>query len=283
MPKFTVVKRLFALACMITATADLPAQIASRKLEASESYNLKKPIIFSDDFSGDLRKWELSIDALYQPEQRPLSTPLVKIVPTSMPGVNAVRFEVPGLPGTFRSEIALPSDYGLQERWYSERIKIMKSPAPSPGYLVLQWHAVMGEAAKTSRGFPPLEISVNGDRWMVNRAYGSPVTGQTKRDRKQIPGTVEAGKWTDWVIHAKWSKSDDGEIQIWKDGTLVWDVKGQNCYSDLAVERTPYLKTGIYRPTRKGSETSEDPTVVEVSDVKIGGPDATYEMVAPKH
>jgi len=178
---------------------------------------------------------------------------------------------VPGLPGTFRSEIALPSDDGLQERWYGERIKIAKVPAPSPGYLVLQWHAVMGDAAKTSRGFPPLEISVNGNKWMIRRAFGSPITGETKRE------------WTDWVVHAKWSKGDDGEIQIWQNGTLVWDVKGPNCYSGLAVERTPYMKTGIYRPTRKESKTSEDPTVVYVTDVKIGGPDATYQMVAPSH
>jgi len=236
------------------------------------------------DFRGDLHKWELSIDALYLPEQRPLSTPLVKIVPADdTPGETAVRFEVPGLPGTFRSEIALPSDDGLQERWYGERIKIAKVPAPSPGYLVLQWHAVMGDAAKTSRGFPPLEISVNGNKWMIRRAFGSPITGETKRDTKLLPGVVQEGKWTDWVVHAKWSKGDDGEIQIWQNGTLVWDVKGPNCYSGLAVERTPYMKTGIYRPTRKESKTSEDPTVVYVTDVKIGGPDATYQMVAPSH
>jgi hypothetical protein len=260
------------------------AQFASRKLEAADSYNLKQPVIFSDDFTHDLHKWEISIDALYLPEQRPLSSPLVKIVPADdTPAKAAVRFEVPGLPGTFRSEIALPSDYGFKERWYGERIKIAKVPAPNPGYLVLQWHAVMGDAAKTSRGFPDLELSISGDQWTIRRAFGSPLTGQTKRDVKVIPGRVEAGVWTDWVVHAKWSKGDDGEIQVWQNGTLVWDVKGPNCYSDLAVERTPYLKTGIYRPTRKDSKTPEDPTVVYVADVKIGGPDATYKMVAPSH
>jgi hypothetical protein len=272
-----------ALALIALCSQALNAQLASRKLEATDSYNLKQPIIFSDDFRGDLQKWEISIDALYLPEQRPLSSPLVKIVPADdgIPGKTAVRFEVPGLPGTFRSELALPAEEGLHDRWYAERVMVPTVPTDEAGYIVMQWHAVMGEAALTSRNFPNLAIWIDGDEWTLRRAFGTPLN--IKRDAKCLPVRAEAGKWTDWVIHAKWSKGPDGEIQVWQNGTLVWDIKGPNSYSELAKDYTPYLKTGIYRSSRKETKTSEDPTVVYVGDVKIGREDATYKMVAPSH
>jgi hypothetical protein len=268
---------------LFVLTPSVYSQLASRKLEAADSYDTKRPIIFSDDFKGDLQKWELSIDALYTPESRPLSSPLVKIVPADdgIPGKMAVRFEVPGTPGTFRSEVALPAEQGLHDRWYAERVMVPTVPTDEAGYIVMQWHAVMGEAALTSRNFPNLAIWIDGDEWTIRRAVGTPLN--IKRDVKPLHTFAEPGKWTDWVVHANWSKGPDGEIQIWQNGVLVWDVKGPNCYSELATDYTPYLKTGIYRPTRKETKNSEEPTVVYVSDVKIGGADATYKMVAPRH
>lgn len=57
-------------------------------------------------------------------------------------------------------------------------------------------------------------------------------------------GYVETGVWVDWVIHYKYSYLSDGITQIWKDGKLVLDYRGPNCYND---EVGPYFKMGLYK------------------------------------
>ena len=188
-----------------------------------------------------------------------------------------VRFEVPGTPGSFRSEVALPWEEGLQERWYGQRVALDRVPADPQGYIVLQWHAVMG-GEKVSRNFPNVSISVKNDRWVVRQSSGTPQSIQ--RTTTEI-GVAAQGKWTDVVVHAKWSTGEDGRTRIWLDGKLAYDVRGPNSYAGIRP-RTPYYKTGIYRPSRRGATTSEPPTRVHVADVRIGRHDATYADVAPR-
>ena len=39
-------------------------------------------------------------------------------------------------------------------------------------------------------------------------------------------GSVEKGRWIDWVINVKWSKGSDGFINIWRDGRQVVSDRG---------------------------------------------------------
>jgi len=256
---------------------DANAQYASRQLKPSDVFDTTKKIIYQDDFRGDFRKWTLSIDALYDPAARPLTSDRVtREAMAGLPGRLPVKFHLPGTPGTFRSELALPAEEGLQERWYGARIAVDQI-TDKAGYIVLQWHAVMGKD-KVNRNFPNLAIHQKDDKWVVARAWGTPANIQ--RSSTELPGSVVPGTLTNWVIHTKWATDSSGIVEIWKDDTLVYQQKGQNAYN-LSVDRTPYLKTGIYRPARKDSTTSEAPIVVRVSDMRIGRSDAGYGEVSP--
>jgi Polysaccharide lyase len=262
------------------AVAWLPvanAQYASRVLKPADVFDTSKRVIYQDDFRGDFRKWTLSIDALYDPAARPLISD--RVTSEAVPGLSgrlAAKFTLPGTPGAFRSELAIPAEEGLQERWYGARIAVDQI-TDQAGYIVLQWHAVMGKD-KVNRNFPNLAIHQKGDKWVVARAWGTPANIQ--RATTELPGSVAPDTLTNWVIHAKWATDTQGLIEIWKDGELVYQQKGQNAYN-LSVDRTPYLKTGIYRPSRKDSTTAESPIVVRVSDVRIGRADAGYLEVSP--
>lgn len=253
------------------------AQHASRKLNPGDVFDTSQRLIYKEDFRGDFTKWTLSIDALYDPETRPLtSNRVIKEAAPGLPGRQVARFALPGNPGAFRAELALPAEEGLQERWYGARISVDQM-ADTSGYIVLQWHAVMG-GDKVGRNFPNLAIHHKGDKWVIARAWGSPANIQ--RSSKKLKAPVETNKLTDWLIRAKWATDAKGVIEIWRDGELVYSEKGQNAYN-LSRDRTPYLKTGIYRPSRKDSTTFEDPITVRVSDVRIGRGDARPIDVSP--
>jgi hypothetical protein len=53
-----------------------------------------------------------------------------------------------------------------------------------------------------------------------------------------------SGNWSDFIINFKWSKKDDGFINLWLNNELVYEHSGQNFSKD--TEAT-YLKFGIYR------------------------------------
>ncbi|PLP97194.1 heparin lyase I family protein [Cupriavidus pauculus] len=271
---------LATAALLLASNAWLPdanAQYASQQLKPSDVFDTTKKIIYRDDFRGDFRKWTLSIDALYDPAARPLTSNRVTREPVAgLPGRLAATFQLPGTPGAFRSELALPAEEGLQERWYGARIAVDQIADPA-GYIVLQWHAVMGKD-KVNRNFPNLAIHQKGDKWVVARAWGTPANIQ--RSSTELPGQVVPGTLTNWVIHTKWATDASGIVEIWKDDTLVYQQKGQNAYH-LSIDRTPYLKTGIYRPARKDSTISEAPIVVRVTDMRIGRADAGYGEVSP--
>ncbi|MBV8271583.1 MAG: polysaccharide lyase [Cupriavidus sp.] len=264
----------------MTAAAMLPdasAEYASQKLRPGDVFDTKNKLIYRDDFRGDFRKWTLSIDAQYDPESRPITSD--RVTKEAAPGLTdrlAVKFLLPGTPGSFRSELAIPAEEGLQERWYGVRMSVDQT-TDAAGYIVLQWHAVMGND-KVDRNFPNLAIQQKRDRWVVARAWGQP--DNIQRSATTLPRRVEPGKLTSWVIHAKWATDTTGVIEIWQDGALVYRQAGQNAYS-LSSDRTPYMKTGIYRPSRKGSTTTEAPVVVRVSDVRIARADGAYPEVAP--
>lgn len=266
---------LFLAAASLMPSAH--AQHASRTLEPGDIFDTSKRIIFNDDFRGDFRKWTLSIDAQYDPETRPLISD--RVTKEAVPGLRdrlATRFTLPGTPGAFRSELAHPAEEGLQERWYGARIAVDQT-TDANGYIVLQWHAMMG-ADKVNRNFPNLAIHQKKDRWVVTRAWGQPA--KIQRSSVQLPGVVVPRQLTNWVLHVKWATDASGLVEIWRDGELVYRQTGQNAYN-LSRDRTPYLKAGIYRPSRKEATTTEAPIVVRLSDMRIGRADATYSEVTP--
>ena len=56
-------------------------------------------------------------------------------------------------------------------------------------------------------------------------------------------GLIEHNTWTNWVKHIKLSYGKDGLLEVWRDGNLVHQEMGPNCYNDRFL---PYLKFGLY-------------------------------------
>jgi hypothetical protein len=97
---------------------------------------------------------------------------------------------------------------------------------------------------------------------------------------------ADRGKWTDWVFHVNWDyrKNGNGFVKIWKDGILIFDRKGPNCFNDLTG---PFLRFGLYRYTWKNSDERISPSnvttrVIYHDEYRIGNANSSYEEVAPK-
>lgn len=268
------------------------APVKSRKLKAKDVFDSKQPILFHEDFSAStLARWKLSRDDQYAlPE---IEAERIKIVSAPELGKNrkAARFTVERKPDSFRSEIALPHEEGFQERWYAARLFLPQDwvvDKTSGGDIVLQWHAIPGNWRAT---YPNLAISLNKEHWIIQQSYGSPQT-KPERNRVRLDTPIQLGQWVSWVVHAKWSPKEDGQLQIWQDNKLVFERKGPNVYSSIGVEYTPYFKTGIYHPEwhitsedKRRAFEAEQPQatkkVILATDIKIGDARATYKDVAP--
>lgn len=256
------------------------ATLAPKKLRAKDVFEPAKAIVFQDDFQRGLDRWNFSEDDRYA---LPVPTPeCIQVVdaPGLSAGSKAARFVVKRAANSFRSEISLPHEEGFHERWYAARILVPDEWVFDPlkaQDIVLQWHGIPGNWRPT---YPNLSIAISNDGWFIKQSFGSPQAGPTRRSER-LKEPVQRGAWVSWIIHAKWSPKDDGILQIWKDGQLVFDHAGPNVYGTVGVDYTPYLKTGIYRPewhldtdAKRQSFEKEPATparkVVYVTEVKIG-------------
>jgi hypothetical protein len=260
---------------------------------AQEVFDLQHTVIFQDDFhSGKFGQWTFSEDDRYRiVRASPVRIQTVD-APDLEPGRKAVRFAVPRAPNSFRAEISLPSEKGFNERWYAESILVPAEWVFDSGEghdIVMQWHAVPGNGSPTN---PNLAISVRNKSWSIRQSFGE-AKGRHSGATTKLDDLVKPGVWVAWVIRAKWSPGADGLLQIWKDGKLVLECQGANVYSDIGVEYTPYLKTGIYHPTwhtdtdlKRAAFDKEKPDatnkVIYATDVRVGGGKATYADMALK-
>jgi hypothetical protein len=66
------------------------------------------------------------------------------------------------------------------------------------------------------------------------------------------PTSADVGKWTDWVFHVNWNFNvgGGGYLQVWKDGVLVVDTTGPNCYSERRSTTMKSRSRGPVQATR---------------------------------
>lgn len=292
--KRTHLKHRTLLALSILLLASLTTQHAAevRKVRPKDVFDYRQPVIFQEDFRSGFGKFKVAIDGLEDRAALDNQTQekRVQIVqaPDSAQGRMAVRCVVPRALGSYRSEVALLHEEGFHERWYGARIFVPKDWVfeESGSDLVLQWHGLIAKEKQGGGGHPPLSIVIKNDRWDIKRHFGE--VNNAKADHKELEETVQRGQWAAWVVHVRWSSGADGWVQVWKDGQLVWDVKGPNTYLSRSV--VPYFKTGIYHPEwkRQNAEkfnkevTTLTERVLYTADVKIGDERAKYQDVAPK-
>ncbi|MFB9905698.1 polysaccharide lyase [Allokutzneria oryzae] len=187
-------------------------------------------------------------------------------------GGHAARFELrkddPVINNGARAELS--HDFRTGEQWYGFSTYLKDwAPDQAPD-IVTQWHQHWEVGSS-----PPLSINTRKGGWEISQNW--------EGHSEQTPvGPYESNKWTDWVVHVKWSAGADGVLRIWKDGKPVPGFEnrtGRNNYDD---DRGNYMKVGIYKwPWSQGRPSDTDTRVLYHDETRIAGADGSYEAVAP--
>ncbi|RBP44195.1 polysaccharide lyase-like protein [Roseimicrobium gellanilyticum] len=152
-----------------------------------------------------------------------------------------------------------------KEYWYGLSIYIPEDfVAPTKSNAVLfQWHTQQGGPS------PVLAIRAQAENWLIT---GNPSPTEKKRTLARMP--FEKGRWTDWVVHVRWSAEKKGFWTIWKDGTEV--VRERDIITQYPEALGPYAKFGQYHSVGEVPQN-----VVYFDEYRVAGADGSYEAVAP--
>lgn len=168
---------------------------------------------------------------------------------------NAARFEInfddPIVRRSHRSEFRLkPTEF---HRLYEYGLKIFVPPdwqSDNNQVVVTQMHNTPDYWKGEGGLVPPLELRLVNNSWVLMTAWGQvPTWFDRKGDIRYVKSwsqPFERGKWTSWIFRTKWSLDEDGIVEVEKDGNLVFQKHGPNCYNNLFA---PYLEFGAYAPT----------------------------------
>jgi hypothetical protein len=181
--------------------------------------------------------------------------PQVQVVRAPEPvraGGAAARFELrrddPVINEGTRAELAAPPEPRGADRWYALSVYLPPSWARdrSPE-IIAQWHQ-----HHTIDGNPPLAIATYQGQWEVLTAWGPKA--------EVMAGAHRTGRWTDWLVHVKWSTGADGVVQVWKDGKPVAGFGNRHGRNAYPGPHGNYLKVGIYKwdwSQRKPTDTTQ--------------------------
>jgi hypothetical protein len=192
-------------------------------------------------------------------------------------GQYAARFQLnrddPIVSSSKRTEISEPTPSPATpervERWFGFSIFLPSDWAQDPSAeSVTQWHQV----ADTGGG-PPLAIITNNGQWQVSQHWES-------FERHTLIGMYQTGRWTDWVLHIRWSPDADGFITIWRDGGQVFSAQGRNKHND---GRAVYMKFGIYKWDwhSNPSKSKINERVMFYDSLRVADEGGSYPMVDP--
>lgn len=150
-----------------------------------------------------------------------------------------------------------------KEYWYGLSIFLPDEfVAPTKSNAVLfQWHT------QQSGPSPVLAIRAGKGDWII--------TGNATEKRRtlaRIP--FEKNRWTDWVVHVRWSSTANGFWAIWKDGVEV--VSERNIVTQYPEALGPYAKFGQYHSVGEVPQN-----VVYFDEYRVAGSDGSYAAVAP--
>jgi hypothetical protein len=220
-------------------------------------------VVFTGDFeTGDFSQWT-------QCQNRKFSDPCAdysgnfygaRVVDEgARQGRYAARFEVrngddPSWGGGERSEVAAYDAGEVREgdeRWYQFSLKFADDFPDVTGnfFIVMQWHSGHGQ--------PPMALEVDHDGRLLLK------NNHTDNETRVI-GTIERGKWVDYVLHVKFSREKrHGWAEVYQDGELVVP---RHARSSMSSDHN-YLKMGIYRAKSERSDA-----VLWVDAVRITAP-----------
>ena len=104
-----------------------------------------------------------------------------------------------------------------------------------------QFHQIGGKPVfMFKNGEPPSYYSYHvepGGYWLQDRTYPASPRSYNLIDEKDLRGV-----WHDILVHARWSRKDDGFFRVWVNGTQRVDRDGKTM-----TKSKVYFKYGIYR------------------------------------
>ena len=264
---FTLVSFLFLFSC----------QKEMMKIPANNRLIIESN--FEDN--NDLKKWSIEIS----------SSTLLKLSDSfARQGRYSFRFNLkktdPIIRNGKRSELCTSSPKN-SDGWYGFSNYLPEGYLPDNGFeIVAQWHEVPDFELGESWRIPPISLSTNNGHWYLNIKWATAkVNTNNTIDGKKIfdLGSYARNIWNDWVFHINFSWKEDGVIQVWKNGQLIVEYHGSNCYND---KNYPYFKFGIYKPGwNKGFDQKNLSTISErtiyYDAIKVGNEEASYEDVSP--
>jgi hypothetical protein len=133
---------------------------------------------------------------------------------------------------------------------------------------------------------PETLFQIHGTTWRVIRRWWD---SYDKHAHGEYSGPAARGRWTDWVMYIERSWQEDGVLRVWKDGELVVDVTGPNAYrygylngeptddSYYGVGPGANWVIGVYW----GYENRPGDYRLYFDEIRIAGPEASYDAVAP--
>lgn len=174
--------------------------------------------------------------------------------------------------GTNRSEFNVPTSQAeaFKEgavRWYGVRYNLPKSFIPDAAMeAVYQLHEYTGSAS------PHFAL------WTMAGHWYTAIGGVKNLDL----GAYEFDKDTDFVFKIKWSPTDAGYIDVYKNGQLVKTYPGATMPVDTKL---PYMKCGIYKWSWIKGPASNPSSIVSrtinIGALYIGNDLATIDDVKP--
>lgn len=157
-----------------------------------------------------------------------------------------------------RHELKSEATWYSGEEWYHWSLYLPKDyPNIYPVKVALgQFHQERGPVMWMFQNGP-------GGYWVDNQTIGS-----TLEKRRVLTDEEMRGRWTDVLVHARWTHEDDGFFRVYINGRTepVYDWKGPTKEEGLEV----YYKVGIYRSFMTRRPGPEPTQVVYYDDVNRG-------------
>lgn len=198
-------------------------------------------------------------------------------------GIAGGRFEInkndPKLWGGNRAEMAQFTNTTSDEGWYGFSQYFPDSYiTDSTEEVVGQWHDYP-DAGETAARSPSNAISTGNGRlkWTTRWDATRIKLDNNPQGYYEIDlGPVPKNTWIDWVVHIKFSHTNTGILEVWKNGVKVVDRQNlPNCYND---EVYPYFKFGVYRWEWGTSVTQR---VIYYDEVRVGNKNSSFNDVKP--
>ncbi|MBN1125540.1 MAG: polysaccharide lyase [Sedimentisphaerales bacterium] len=188
----------------------------------------------------------------------------------------------------YRTEVSGQKTEVGKEYWYGFSIYLPGDYLPDKIWeIVAQWHGVPDFDIGENWRNPVMALSTTNGQWNLLYRWDAKKntfeSGQRKYDGSQSfdLGPYQTERWTDWVVHVKWSFKDDGLLEIWKDGKKLIHEIGPNTFNDKSG---PYFKMGLYKgwkdPDRPSDRVSK--RLLYHDEFRMAGADGSYGIVVPR-